>query len=199
MSEQLRAGVRYLDMRVCENHAGHLFLCHSVYAADFLDVLDEVGNFLDTNTKEIVIVDIHSVKWSTGEKSTIGDALMEKFESLLIVESLSEVVSKLWMADKRVVVIYAGDDRFWPRSASDRPWSRCHLGHLGALAMISFSEKQIATNTSPQVLFVNDLECSPNIWDIMKGFFLPAIYPTSLFENNENFVTPTLMSTLKGR
>jgi hypothetical protein len=112
VSEQLRAGVRYLDMRVCEDHLGQLLLCHSVYAADFLDVLDEIRDFLDTNTKEIVIIDIHSVIWSSGEKSTIADALMGKFESLLIVERLNEVVSALWLANKRVVILYDGEERF---------------------------------------------------------------------------------------
>jgi len=65
--------------------------------------------------------------------------------------------------------------------------------------MISFNEKLIAANNSHQILVVNDLECSPNMWDIIKGFLLPAIYPTSLFENNQNFVYPTLMSTIQGR
>jgi len=55
------AGVRYLDFRVCEDYAGRLFLCHRVYAADFLTVLEEIKTFLDTYTKELVIVDIHGV------------------------------------------------------------------------------------------------------------------------------------------
>lgn len=199
VSEQLKAGVRYLDFRVCEDYAGRLFLCHRVYAADFLAVLDEVREFLDTHTKEIVIVDIHGVIWSSGKKSTIANALIRKFESLLILEKLNEVVSTLWMTNKRVVVLYDGDKRFWPRSAINRPWPKCHLGLSGALAMISFNEKEIVANISPHKLFVNDLECSPTIWDIMKGYFLPAIYPSSLLENTHHFVYPTLMSTMKGR
>jgi len=190
--------VRYLDMRVCEDHLGHLFLCHSVYAADFLDSLDEIRDFLDTNTKEIVIIDIHSVIWSSGEKSTVADALMGKFDSLVIDERLNEAVSALWMADKRVVILYDDDERFWPRSAIKRPWPKCHLGYTGALEMISFNEQLIADDSSHKILVVNDLECSPNVWDIMKGFLLPAIYPSSLYENTQNFVYPMLMSTIQG-
>lgn len=33
----------------------------------------------------------------------------------------------------------------------------------------------------------------------MKGYFLPAIYPTSLRENTRNFVYPTLMAAIKDR
>jgi len=95
VSEQLTAGVRYLDFRICENHAGRLFLCHMVYGADFLDVLDEVRDFLDTHTKEIVIIDIHTVAGSSGNNIKIVNALIRKFESLLIFEKLNEVVSKL--------------------------------------------------------------------------------------------------------
>lgn len=112
MSEQLKAGVRYLDMRVCEDYRGHLYLCHRVYAADFLDVLEEIRDFLDINTKEILIIDIHGVIWSSGEKTTIGDALMGKFESLLIVDKLTEIVSTLWISNKRVVILYDEDPRF---------------------------------------------------------------------------------------
>lgn len=95
MSEQLTAGVRYLDFRICENHAGRLFLCHMVYGADFLDVLDEVRDFLDTHTKEIVIIDIHTVAGSPGKNIKVVNALIRKFESLLIFEKLNEVVRKL--------------------------------------------------------------------------------------------------------
>jgi len=103
------------------------------------------------------------------------------------------------MMDKRAVVLYDGDERFLPRSASFRPWPRCHLGLAGAQSMISFNEKEITANVSPHKLFVNDLECSPTMWDIMKGYFLPAIYPTSLRENTRNFVYPMLMSAMKNR
>lgn len=112
MSEQLKAGVRYLDMRVCEDYKGHLFLCHRVYAADFLTVLEEIRDFLDMNKREIVIIDIHGVIWSSGEKSTIGDALLGTFESLLIVEKLNEIVSNLWIKNKRVLILYNEDRRF---------------------------------------------------------------------------------------
>jgi len=95
VSEQLRAGVRFLDFRICEDHAGRLFLCHMVYGADFLDVLDEIKDFLDTHTKEIVIIDVHSVTWSSGKKTNIVSALIRKFESLLIFDKLNEVISTL--------------------------------------------------------------------------------------------------------
>jgi len=199
VSEQLAAGVRYLDFRVCEDYAGRLFLCHRVYAADFLGVLDEVREFLDTHTKEIVIVDIHGVIWNSGKKTNIANALISKFESLLIFEKLNEVVSTLWMKNKRVLVIYDGDKRFWPRSAIHRPWPRCHPGVLGSVEMISFNEKQIEANTFPHKLCVHDLECSPTVWDMVKGYFLPAIYPSSILENTQNFVYPTLMFTMKWR
>jgi len=163
VSEQLHAGVRYLDFRICEDHAGHLYLCHRVYGVDFLAALDEVRDFLNTHPKEIVIVDIHGVNWSSGKKSTIANALLTKLDSLLFFDKLNEVVSTLWMMDRRVVVLYDGDERFLPRSASFRPWPRCHLGLAGAQSMISFNEKEITANVSPHKLFVNDLECSPTM------------------------------------
>jgi len=65
--------------------------------------------------------------------------------------------------------------------------------------MIAFNEKELGNDTAPQNLFVNDIECSPSVLDILKGFFLPFFYPTSLFENNKKYVYPTLMSTMEQR
>jgi len=49
------------------------------------------------------------------------------------------------------------------------------------------------------MLFVNDLECSPTVWDILKGYFIPALYPSSLLENNKAYVYPELISTMEGK
>jgi len=65
--------------------------------------------------------------------------------------------------------------------------------------MIAFNEKELGADTSPRNLFVNDIECSPSLMDILKGFILPAFYPSSLYENNKKYVYPTLISTMKKR
>lgn len=112
VSEQLTAGVRYLDFRVCEDYNNRLFLCHKIYGADFLAVLDEIRDFLDTHTKEIVIIDIHKIHMYSGKQSVIARALMKKFKSLLITDRLDEEVNTLWMKNKRVVILYPGGGRF---------------------------------------------------------------------------------------
>jgi len=112
VSEQLTAGVRYLDFRVCEDYNGRLFLCHKIYGADFLAVLDEIRDFLDTHTKEIVIIDIHKIYMYSGRQSVISHALMKKFKSLLITDRLDQEVNTLWMTNKRVVILYPGSRRF---------------------------------------------------------------------------------------
>jgi len=106
------AGVRYLDFRVCEDQNSHLFLCHQIYGADFLAVLDEVRYFLDTHTKEIVIIDMHKIHMSSSSESIIADALIKQFESFLITDRLDEEVGTLWMTKKRVVILYPGGGRF---------------------------------------------------------------------------------------
>jgi len=65
--------------------------------------------------------------------------------------------------------------------------------------MIAFNEKELGADTSPRNLFVNDIECSPSLLDILRGFLLPAFYPSSLYENNKKYVYPTLMSTMEKR
>jgi len=67
------------------------------------------------------------------------------------------------------------------------------------MAMISFNEKRITKNSYAKKLRVHDLECSPSPFDIMKGHFLPSIYPSSLRENNQNYIYPTLKFTMDWR
>jgi len=116
---------------------------------------------------------------------------------MLISKRLNEVVSVLWMSNRRVAVFYEGDQQFWPNSAIDRPWSRCHMGQSEALKMIAFTEEQINKNISAHRLYVNDIECSPTVWDIVRGFLIPAVYPSSLRENNKKYVYPALVSAME--
>jgi len=186
-------------MRVCEDHTGHLYLCHKVYAADFLVVLMEIRDFLYVNEKEIVILDLHGVIWSSGQKSTIADALIDAFGSMLAVKELNEPVSAFWVANQRVVVFYDGYKRFYPKSLVSRPWPRCRLGKSEALAMLTYNEQPILEEHASHMFFVSDFACSPTYIDILKAYFLPSLYPTSLRENNRKYVHPNVLSTMEGK
>jgi len=65
--------------------------------------------------------------------------------------------------------------------------------------MIAFNEKHLRADISHRNLSVNDIECSPSPLDVLKGFLLPSFYPSSLFENNKNYVYPILIATMEHR
>jgi hypothetical protein len=58
--DQLNAGIRYFDIRVA-NKPGteQLFAVHGLYGPEINSCLDDLSHFLDSNPKEIVLLDFN--------------------------------------------------------------------------------------------------------------------------------------------
>jgi hypothetical protein len=54
---QLRGGIRYFDLRVCEM-AGTLYTCHSLRGIEISTLLTQIKDFLEKNTREVVLVKV---------------------------------------------------------------------------------------------------------------------------------------------
>lgn len=61
LAEQLDNGIRVLDLRIGQNSPGNYILCHDTWKTRYSlgDALKEVKDFLDSSSKEIVILDFH--------------------------------------------------------------------------------------------------------------------------------------------
>lgn len=58
MIKQLKAGIRYFDLRIStKDGTEQLFFVHGQYSIDVVSVLNDIETFLDTHPKEIVILD----------------------------------------------------------------------------------------------------------------------------------------------
>jgi hypothetical protein len=52
INEQLKLGIRYLDLRIVYHAESHTFwTCHGVYCVDMQDILNEINDFLTENSK----------------------------------------------------------------------------------------------------------------------------------------------------
>jgi len=67
--------------------------------------------------------------------------------------------------------------------------------------MISFNERETHDHDkiASDLFFVWDLACSPTVTDLLKGYLLPAWYPSSIHENNLEFVYPQVMYSMESR
>ncbi|XP_050298063.1 PI-PLC X domain-containing protein 3-like isoform X3 [Anthonomus grandis grandis] len=57
VKEQLKAGIRYFDLRVsAKSRENNLYFCHGMYSCKVEPVLNEISTFLETHSKEVITV-----------------------------------------------------------------------------------------------------------------------------------------------
>lgn len=132
LSDQLTAGIRYLDFRVAkrESKNGDFYLLHSLYAQSVKSAFAEVLGFLDSHNKEVVIIDMnHFYDMNSADHDRLVSEIYNTFGSRLVtVRSWYELtLANIWKEGKQVVLIYQGyvrerDSRLWRGGDITSPW-----------------------------------------------------------------------------
>lgn len=113
LTQQLHAGVRYLDLRVMDRDGDpkHLHIVHAMYGSRVETMFDQVETFLRENLKEIVILRLgmntRESLTSTGKLHLINTLLRPRFADLLVPRSMGPTVTPdaLLQAGKRLIVL----------------------------------------------------------------------------------------------
>jgi hypothetical protein len=131
--EQLDGGIRYLDLRIVRHaESGKFYTCHGVYCVDMDDVIREVNDFLNTNKREIVLLDInHLFKMDGHDKELIDPMLKvlgDKVADFTKLKPKSKV-GDFWKAGAQVVILYCGKQmigpykgKLWSQNEIRSPW-----------------------------------------------------------------------------
>ena len=134
ISEQLRAGIRYLDLRVAYHQETDAFYsCHGVYCAEMDDVLDQIVSFLQEHDQEIVILDFnHFYGMSPENHEAFSKQVLAKFEGLSVSRNElgpESTVAEYLEKGARAVIVYhdkasyqASEGMLWYRNVIDSPW-----------------------------------------------------------------------------
>ncbi len=94
--EQLKGGIRYLDIRVnTDKHNGEIYCSHTFYTIPFQDVLDDVSKFIRENTEEVIIFAVQGDGGSgqlsaakSAAKTTLSGYLTDSITGAETLESL---------------------------------------------------------------------------------------------------------------
>jgi hypothetical protein len=130
IDEQLDYGIRYFDLRFenCGVTKGYK-IHHGGYtsACTLEHVLDAVVDFLNTNTKEIVIFKLtHFRNFSSEDMEKFTNRIFERCGSLLIPKThYNYKLLELWKINKRLIVLTSKpgkSDLFWPINYIDNYW-----------------------------------------------------------------------------
>lgn len=85
VAEQLRLGVRYLDLRVAPNHArgGGLYITHGLFACSLEEVCTAIRDFAVENPQEVVVVDFQHLLHFTQPLSSDTISSMDSLRNAL--------------------------------------------------------------------------------------------------------------------
>jgi hypothetical protein len=129
--QQLEAGIRYFDLRVCRRHDNESYIVHGLYGQHIDSVIDAVHQFLTEHNKEIVILDFHKLyEMTEASHEALVGKLIKTFGNTLVPRARGNdvTVNELLASNQRVLVFY--DDtriveshpQLWPKSSLHRKW-----------------------------------------------------------------------------
>lgn len=112
VATQLADGIRYLDLRICQNPGdGAVYLCHGQYSVPVDEVISATDTFLAAHPQEIVILDFnHFYGLDAATYAALGQTLVDTFGPRMVpAASGPEVtVGEIWDAGQQVVIFYDG-------------------------------------------------------------------------------------------
>lgn len=112
LSEQLAAGVRYVDLRVCAVRDGAgapaFYTHHSLLGAPLDEVLDDLDRFSRAHPREIVILDFqHLNGFTAADRAALAAQIERRFDGRLLPTSESPALLTLREAWRRGISLIA--------------------------------------------------------------------------------------------
>ncbi|KHJ92156.1 hypothetical protein OESDEN_07961 [Oesophagostomum dentatum] len=181
--QQLDLGIRYLDMRVSyppidvRDSKTDFRLIHALYGPKLLEVFREIAEFLRTNTKEVILLDINHLYAFDMDSYTLLQT--EAFKTLgreLFCPVTTDSVSLdyMWENGYRVIVFssFASNDSnlFWPNYMIPSPWP--NTNNVDALIQtLETCLNERCTVSNVQGFFVSQGVLTPKNYDVIYKFY----------------------------
>lgn len=135
ISNQLKAGIRYFDMRVASKVGdADLYFVHGLYGRPIMEMMHDINVFLNEYPREIIFIDFqHFYAVSDVDHKKLIDDLTSLFRhrivpnsSILMMEKMT--LKHLWSKGQQVFIYYRNEEarmhnpNFWPSRALPNPW-----------------------------------------------------------------------------
>ncbi|XP_028392086.1 PI-PLC X domain-containing protein 3-like [Dendronephthya gigantea] len=124
IGEQLRSGVRYLDMRISfEPSQNELYVAHSLVGAKLADILMQIKNFVNKFKKEIILLDFNHVYAPIGHRLGAFALLISEVNAILGEHlcprtDISRITMQyVWRSGKQVLFFVDSANKDLPRFA----------------------------------------------------------------------------------
>jgi len=173
-AEQLKAGIRYFDLRITSKpDTVDLFMCHALYADNTVqEHMKEMKLFLDQHPKEVILLDFnHFYDMTSNHHEHLIDILLSVFGDKLcpLLDCESTSLQQLWENNLQVIIFYHNDIihnhmEFWPGSFIPSPWGNVYS--TGKL--LSFLEENYQKGRPQDKFYVTQGILTPDAAYIMK-------------------------------
>ncbi|OTF82733.1 Variant-surface-glycoprotein phospholipase C-like protein [Euroglyphus maynei] len=183
--EQLKSGVRYLDLRIGLNPLdGEFYITHNFYGPSLLIILFQIKYFIENYPSEAIIIDIQHVYNvdSDCKFNRLVDIFRTIFSDQMFLHSKTGETTRMpslnEMINNRrpIMIIYRGvyhsndelPEFFWPKATIYSPWPDTRCPSL----LEKFIDKLISTTTiDPDRLFVMQTVLTPNNRFVVRNFW----------------------------
>ena len=96
--EQLKDGIRFLDIRPCIKGKNDFWISHSIYSVPLDEVLNDISEFLKENKQELIIIDFRFVFGLSSDRERLSEVLWNKVneklkKNLIYVETPKKMAS----------------------------------------------------------------------------------------------------------
>ncbi|ETV74107.1 hypothetical protein H257_11073 [Aphanomyces astaci] len=189
ITEQLQAGVRYLDIRVQAFPSGAPRVCHSLCSISLHECIAQVRAFLDEHPTELVILDVnHIYVTSPSQYIVIGEQLVDQLGRHCIARRSDSpsscTLASLCQQRIQVVLVYHDQESalrldLWGPSHIQSPWPRV------ADNVVQYAQTHLqGRNVSDDQLYVTqvvptarpvDLLCHLNVLTFVRPLLIHAL------------------------
>ena len=173
--EQLRAGVRYLDLRVAYHaQTDELRHIHCLYGPKVSTCMEQVKAFLEEHNTEVVLLDFnHFYNMELEHHLQAITYLMFVFDGMLCPYSSlhSLTLNSLRHNGTRVIVFYQHSSvmefpDFWPKPTIVSPWANT----MDVAKCLSFQENAAQERNSADQIHVCQAVLTPGSTDVIQKF-----------------------------
>lgn len=182
--DQLTAGVRYFDFRICQTKQQELYTSHALLGRPIRYVIEALRSFNLSYPDEILFLDFnHFYGLSNADHQKLIGLLQQAFKGKLLPRSagLEVTYADLWQTDYRIIVFYHHPPCLQQHA---NLWGSQHIYSLWPdvlrfRSLKSFLEYTIE-DTHSQRLMVRQCILSPSFWQVFRSLLTFTMLPASL-------------------
>jgi len=175
--QQLKAGIRYLDLRVAYRETdSELRIVHGLYGCPISEILEDIQKFTEEHPKEVVILDFnHFYHMDCEAHQRLADSLVGAFGETMrnpSKDGLDFTLQDMWGNDEKVIIFYQQLDViecypcFWSPVCITSPWADVD----DRKALLKFLDTNCQTSEQPTNNFhVTQCVLTPQTSTIMSN------------------------------